>query len=81
MAVTVQLDPALSSMTGGATTLTVEGSTVREAMVQVARTFPSLRLINCEGEMRGIMKVLRNGSRADLAEPLHDGDTLLLTVK
>ncbi len=81
MAIKVQLDEKLSRMAGGATeTELAAQKTVREALLLAARAFPSLHLFNCEGELRGIVRVRRNDAPADLSESLEDGDTLLLHV-
>lgn len=82
MAILIQLDEKLSRMAGGAaeTEVAAQTKTVREALLLAARAFPSLHLFNCEGELRGIVRVRRNDAPADLSEPLADSDTLLLHV-
>lgn len=80
MSVKVQFDAALGRLAGGATEIEVTGETVREALFQVARAYPSLHLFNCEGELRGIVRVQRNGQPATLTDALATGDTLLLHV-
>ena len=80
MAIHVQFDEKLSRLAGGSTETEASGRTVRDALIQVARAFPALHLFNCEGELRGIVRVRRNGQPAPLSEAVEDGDTLLLTV-
>jgi molybdopterin converting factor small subunit len=80
MSVKVQFDAALGRLAGGAAEIEVTGQTVRDALFQVARAYPSLHLFNCEGELRGIVRVQRNGQPAALTDALAEGDTLLLHV-
>lgn len=81
MAIRVQFDGKISSLAGGASETEVAGGTVREALFQVARAFPALHLFNCEGELRRIIRVRRNGEPAELTDAVQDGDTLRLSVE
>lgn len=80
MAYPVEFDNTVAQWAGGETGTQASGSTVQEALFQVARSYPSFRLFNCEGELRSIVKVSRNDVPAKLDEPLVDGDTLRLSV-
>jgi hypothetical protein len=66
---------------GGEPTAQIEARTVREAMFKTSALFPSLRLVNCEGAVRSIIKVYLNGQPADLDDSLTDGDELLLATQ
>ena len=80
--VSVQFDEKLSTLAGGAGGLRVPApaQTVRDVLILVARAFPALHLFNCEGELRRIVRVERNGQPAVLPEAVQDGDTLRLSV-
>lgn len=80
MAVTVEFDQRVSELAGGAAGMPVTAPTVREALFQVARHFPALRLFNCEGELRSIMRVRRGGAPVALADPVQDGETVRLGI-
>ncbi len=82
MAVRIQFDPSMARLATGLEELEVPPGTIKEALVAVARRFPLLqsRLFNCEGEMRTIVRLRRNGEPADAAGQVSDGDTLLLTL-
>lgn len=80
MAIHVEFDPRVSELTGGAAGIDVSGNTVQEALFQVSKAYPALRMFNCEGELRSILKVARNTAPAPLADPVQDGETLRLSV-
>lgn len=80
MAVNIEFDGRVRELAGGADGLEVTAPTVREALYQVARSYPSLRLFNCEGELRSIIKLQRNGTPTTLADTVQDGDAVRLSV-
>ncbi len=80
MAIHVSFDEKVQSLAGGAAGVDVAGATVQTALFQVARQYPGLHMFNCEGEMRSVLKVERNGEKAELSEPVADGDRLRLYV-
>ena len=82
MTISVQLDGKLSQLAGGVsgTRVSTPAQTIRDALIQVARMFPSLHLFNCEGELRRIVRVQRNGQPAALSDAIQDGDLLLLST-
>ncbi len=58
----------------------VTGRTVHQALFQVARTYPALHMFNCDGELRSILKAVKNGEPATVTDALQDGDILLLSI-
>ena len=80
MAIRVEFNGRLRERTGGAEGLDVSAATVGEALIQVARAYPALHMLNCDGEVRSVFRVQKNGQPPPLTEPLADGDTLLLAV-
>ncbi len=78
MTVQVQFDPQVQEKAGGAFGVTATAATVREALYQVARQHPSLRLFNCEGEMRSVFRIRRGNADAALDAPVQEGDSLVL---
>lgn len=82
MTIGVHFDAKLSGLAGGAsgTHVAAPAQTLRDVLIQVARAFPSLHLFNCEGELRRIIRLERNGQPATLADAVQDGDTLRLSV-
>ena len=80
MAVTVQLDSKLAALAGGTGEIDVSADTVGAAVAQIVRAHPALqsRLLNCEGEIRSIVRVTRNGAPTTAEDPVHDGDTVRL---
>ena len=81
MATRVEFDAKVSQLAGGASEIRVTGQTVGDALIQVARAFPSLHLFNCEGELRRIIRVQRNGQPTTLAEVLQEDDILRLYLE
>ena len=81
MAIYVEFDEKVSQLAGGAAGTEVNARTIHEALIQVARAYPSLHMFNCDGELRGILRVWRNGQPATVTEALEEGDTLRLSVK
>lgn len=80
VAIKVEFDEKVGRMIGGAGGMTVDAASVHGALIQVARTYPSLHMFNCEGELRSILKVQKNGATATVKDELADGDTLRLFV-
>ncbi len=78
MAITVEFDEKVSRMIGGAEGMALDAASVHGALIQIARTYPSLHMFNCEGELRSILKVQRNGQPATGRYELNDGDSLRL---
>lgn len=80
MSVQVEFDPKVQEKTNGAAGATVSGTTVREALYQVAVSHPSLRLFNCEGEMRSVFHIRQGDAPTTLDAPVSDGDTVTLAL-
>lgn len=80
MAIKVEFDEKVSQMIGGAEGMAVDAASVHGALIQIARTYPSLHMFNCEGELRSILKVQMNGQPATVRDELNDGDTLRLLI-
>ena len=80
MTVPVEFDERLTQVAGGASGLEVSASSVHGALVQVAKSFPAFRMFNCDGELRSILRIQRNGLPAAVADPLADGDHLRLSL-
>ena len=78
MTIRVQFDENVRALAGGPSEIQVTGQTVLDALIQVARAYPSLHLFNCEGELRRIIRVQRNGQPTALTEVLQEDDTLRL---
>lgn len=78
MTITVEFDDKIRQKIGGAERLDVTATTVHGALIQVARTYPALHMFNCEGELRSILRVTRNGQPAAAGEALAEGDALRL---
>ena len=45
--------------------MAVDAVSVHGALVQIARTYPSLHMFNCEGELRSILKVQKERAVRD----------------
>ena len=80
MAIRVEFNDRLRERTGGAEGLDVSAATVGAALIQVARAFPALHMLNCDGEVRSIFRVQKNGQAVPPAETLADGDILHLAI-
>ena len=80
MAVTVEFGDSLRARLGGAEDMEVAAGTVHSALIRVAQSYPSLHLFNCEGELRSILRLHKNGQPAAAAETLQDGDRLMLSL-
>ncbi len=80
MTIQVQFDPQVQEKAGGASGQTATAATVREALFQVARQHPSLRLFNCEGEMRSVYHVRQGDSVVSLDAPTREGEALTLSL-
>jgi hypothetical protein len=78
MAIKVEFDEKVSQKIGGAEGMAVDAASVHGALIQVARTYPALHMFNCEGELRSILKVQKNGQPATVRDDLNDGDMLRL---
>jgi len=84
MTVNVEFDEKVAKLAGGgAAGMSVQDPTaltVQTALMQVGRTYPSLHLFNCEGELRSSIKLTRNGQPVTVTDPLADGDTLRMAI-
>ena len=78
MTIPVEFDERLSQIAGGAAGLDVSATSVHGALIQVAKAYPAFRMFNCDGELRSILRVSRNGQPAQVADHLGDGDRLRL---
>jgi len=77
MTVRVDFDERLAEK-AGAPGLDVNATTIHTALFAVAKAYPVFHMFNCDGELRGILKVQRNGQPAHVSETLAEGDHLLL---
>jgi hypothetical protein len=80
MTVPIEFDDRLTQIAGGAAGLTVNAASVHGALVQVAKAFPAFRMFNCDGALRSILRVARNGTPAAISDALAEGDTLRLSL-
>ena len=77
MTVRVDFDARLTEK-AGAPGADVSADTVHGALFAVARQFPIFHMFNCDGELRGILKVERNGEPTAVTDVLMAGDQLRL---
>jgi hypothetical protein len=80
MSAHIQFDDTVTRLAAGATGAEVAPGTVHAALLQVARRFPSLHAFNCDGDLRSVLKVTRDGQPVSVRETLADGDTIRLGV-
>jgi hypothetical protein len=80
MTIQIIFDAQVQQKIGGSAGQTVTAATTLEALYQVARQHPSLRLFNCEGEMRSVYKIFRENAPLALDAPVQEGDTVLLSL-
>ena len=80
MAIKVEFDENVSQKIGGAEGMAVDALSVHGALIQIARTYPALHMFNCDGELRSILKVQKNGQPATVHDELKDGDFLRLLI-
>ncbi len=79
----IRIPAVLSTRTGGQTTVTVEGTTVREALEGVCRQFPDLGvLFGDDGGLRSgfLLGVNFNEELATLSDPVAAGDTIVVVA-
>ena len=77
MTVRVDFDERLTEK-AGADGLEVTATSVHGALFAVAKAYPVFHMFNCDGELRGVLKVQRNGQPVAVTEPLAEGDKLRL---
>ncbi len=80
MTIPIEFDDRLTEIAGGATGLEVSAASVHGALIQVAKAHPAFRMFNCDGELRSILRVARNGAPAAIGDALAEGDTLKLSL-
>ena len=80
MTIPIEFDDRLSELADGAAGLEVNATSVHGALIQVAKAHPKFRMFNCDGELRSILRVHRNGSPAAIGDPLVEGDLLRLSL-
>lgn len=80
MAIMVKFDDKVRERAGGAEGLEVKGTTVQEALFQVSKTYPVLHMFNCDGELRGTLKIRRNGEPVAMSDVVEDGGVLELEI-
>ncbi len=68
MIIPIEFDERLSHMAGGASGLDVSATSVHRALIQVAKAYPTFRMFNCDGELRSILRIARNGFAPTNAE-------------
>lgn len=77
----VAFDEKVSQLAGGgAPGMEVKPGTIHAALLQVARAYPGLHAFNCDGELRSVLKVTKNGQPVAVTEELKDGETVRLAV-
>ena len=84
MIVEINIPPFFQHLTDNARTAEVSGSTVGEALEELAERFPQLRdkLFSRPGLLMKGLNVFVNGQSAypeELAKPVHDGDKIHVT--
>ncbi len=77
MTVRVDFDERLTEK-AGADGLNVAAATVHGALLAVAQAYPVFHMFNCDGDLRGVLKVQRNGLPVAVTETLAEGDNLRL---
>ncbi len=80
MTIPVEFDETVSRWAGGVSGMEVNATSVHGALIQVAKAYPAFHMFNCDGELRGILKLHRSGQPATVADQLVEGDTLRLSV-
>lgn len=80
MAITVKFDDKVRERVGGAGELECQGATVREALYQVSKTYPVLHMFNCDGELRGVLKIRCGGEPVEMSDAVEDGGVLELGI-
>lgn len=80
MAIHVQFDEKIRQRVGAPESMPVTAKTVHQALFQVAAAYPALHMFNCEGEMRSILRVAKNGQPTKVTEPLADGDIVQISL-
>lgn len=80
MTIPVEFDETVSRWAGGASGMEVKAASVHAALIQVAKAYPAFHMFNCDGELRGILRIQCNGESVTVADPLAEGDTLRLSV-
>lgn len=81
MAITIWFDEKLRERLGGAEGCEVSSAgTVHAALLHVGKAYPALHMFNCDGELRGTLKVRRGGQPIAVTEPVQDGETLELGI-
>jgi len=80
MAVTVIFDDKLRLKLGDLEQIEVDAKTIHGALLTVSKTYPVLHLLNCDGDLRSIVKFHKNGNPAKVTEEVADGDTIGLSI-
>ena len=80
MAVTVTFDDRLRQRLGDIQQIDVDAKTVHAALMLVSKTYPVLHLLNCDGELRSIVRFAKNGSPVSVTAEVADGDTIALSI-
>ena len=80
MTIPIEFDDRLIELADGATGLEVNATSVHGALIQVAKAHPKFRMFNCDGELRSILRVHRNGAPATIGDALAEGDALRLSL-
>ena len=80
MTIPIEFDDRLTEMADGTAGLTVSATSVHGALIQVAKAHPKFRMFNCDGELRSILRVHRNGTPAAIGDALAEGDSLRLSL-
>jgi len=80
MTIPIEFDARLTEIAGGTPGLSVSATNVHGALIQVAKAHPAFRMFNCDGELRSILRVHRNGAPAFVGDALAEGDALRLSL-
>jgi hypothetical protein len=78
MVTKIDFDEKLRERLGGAAGIEVEAATVHAALLKVAAAYPALHMFNCDGDLRGTLKVRRDGVLIPVTEALQDGSVIEL---
>ena len=85
MQITVTIGESLQRALGTDTatkTVIIESASGMDAIVAAARAWPGLggRILNCDGALRRVVRLLRSGVEIEPGVRLQEGEELLLTT-
>lgn len=86
MTITVRFNAAVARLCGGASETSVEvpddPATVHDVILGLLRARPGIgtKLLNCEGELRSVIRPSVNGAAATVNSPVRNGDEILFAA-